>query len=62
IGDSVEVGDPLFTIFAERGGNLQRALERLEGLRVMGVGDRMEMLIHEVKERPVPKRSFTLDR
>ena len=62
IGDAVEEGDPLFTIFAERGNNLQRALDRLEGLRVVGVGDGMEMLIHEVKERPVAKRSFTLDR
>ena len=62
IGDAVEEGDPLFTIFAERGNNLQRALDRLEGLRVVGVGDGMEMLIYEVKERPVAKRSFTLDR
>lgn len=62
IGDAVEVGDPLVTIFADRGNNLQRALDRLEGSRVMGVGDRMEMLIHEVKERPVAERSFTLDR
>lgn len=62
IGDAVEEGYPLFTIFAERGNNLQRALDRLEGLRVVGVGDGMKMLIHEVKERPVAKRSFTLDR
>jgi len=28
----------------------------------MGVGDRMEMLIHEVKERPVTKKAFMLER
>jgi thymidine phosphorylase len=39
IGDAIEEGYPLFTIFAERGNNLQRALDRLEGLRVVGVGD-----------------------
>ena len=62
IGDVVGEGEPLFTIIAERGSNLRRAQERLERVKVMGVGDRMEMLIHEVKERPVVKRSFTLDR
>jgi thymidine phosphorylase len=62
IGDTVHKGEPLFTIFAERSINLQRALDRLEGLTVMGVGDRMEMLIHEVAQRPVTKRSFALDR
>jgi AMP phosphorylase len=62
IGDIVHEGEPLFTIFAERSINLQRALDRLEGLTVMGVGDRMDMLIHEVAQRPVTKRSFALDR
>jgi len=62
IGDVVGEGEPLFTIVAERGSNLRRAQERLEKARVLAVGDRMEMLIHEVKERPVVKRSFTLDR
>jgi AMP phosphorylase len=62
IGDAVDKGEPLFTIFAQRSANLQRALDRLDGLKIMGVGDRMEMLIHEVRERPVIKRSFALDR
>ncbi len=34
----------------------------IERIKIMGVGDRMEMLIHEVREWPVIKRSFALDR
>lgn len=62
LGDVVNKGEPLFTIYAERSTNLQRALDKLEDFVIMGIGDRMEMLIHEVKERPVTKRTITLDR
>jgi AMP phosphorylase len=62
IGDRVEEGEPLFTIYAERSAKLQQALEGLEGMRAMGVGERMEMLIHEVRERSLAKRAIPLDR
>lgn len=62
LGDIVNEGEPLFTLYAERGTNLQRAMDKLEDFRIMGIGDRMEMLIHEVKERPVTKRIIMLDR
>lgn len=62
LGDGVNKGEPLFTIYAERSINLQRAMEKLEDFRIIGIGDKMEMLIHEVKERPVTKRTTTLDR
>ncbi|HIE14079.1 TPA: AMP phosphorylase, partial [Candidatus Bathyarchaeota archaeon] len=62
IGDQVKRGDPLFTIYAERSVKLQRALKVLQEGVFMGVGDRMEMLIHEVRERPIPKRAFMLER
>jgi len=62
IGDKVEKEEPIFTIYAERNAKLQRALDELEKIRVMGVGERMEMLIHEVKERPVTKKAFVLER
>ena len=62
IGDRVEEGEPLFTIYAERSTKLQQALEGLEGMRAMGVGERMEMLIHEVRERSLAKRAIPLDR
>jgi len=62
IGDVVKKNDPLFTIHAERDIKLQRAIDRLEGSYVLGIGERMEMLIHEVKELPVPKKMFMLER
>lgn len=62
IGDKVVKDEPLFTVYAERNLKLQRALDELEKTRIMGVSDRMEMLIHEVKERPVTKKSFVLER
>ena len=62
LGDVVKKGEPLFTIYAERSTNLQRAIDKLEDFGIMGIGDKMEMLIHEVKERPVTERTITLDR
>ena len=62
IGDVVKENDPLFTIHAERDIKLQRAIDRLEESYVLGIGERMEMLIHEVKELPVPKKMFMLER
>jgi AMP phosphorylase len=62
IGDKVKKNEPLFTIHAERNVKLQRALDELERAHVLGVGDRIEMLIHEVKERPVTKKAFMLER
>lgn len=62
IGDRVKPGEPLFTICAERATKLQQALEALEDMRAVGVGERMEMLIHEVRERALAKRAVPLDR
>jgi len=62
IGDPVRKNEPLFTIYAEKDVKLQRAIDRLEESYVLGVGERMEMLIHEVRELPVPKKAFMLER
>lgn len=62
LGDAVKRGEPLFTFYSERGTNLQRAIDELEDFEVMGIGNRMEMLIHEVRERPVTERAILLDR
>ncbi|MEM2082438.1 MAG: AMP phosphorylase [Candidatus Bathyarchaeia archaeon] len=62
IGDRVGAGEPLFTIYAERATKLQQALEALEDVRAVGVGEKMEMLIHEVRERALAKRAVPLDR
>jgi len=62
IGDTVAKNEPLLTVYAEKNLKLQRALDDFERVPVLDVGDRMEMLIHEVKERPVTKKAFMLDR
>ena len=62
IGDAVRENDPLFTIHAERDIKLQRAIDRLKKSYVLGIGERMEMLIHEVREPPIPKKMFMLER
>lgn len=62
VGDKVEKDEPLFTIYSERNVKLQRAIDAFSQEGFMGVGDRMEMLIHEVKERPVTKKAFVLER
>jgi AMP phosphorylase len=62
IGDPVEKDEKLFTIYAEKTRKLKRAQEVLADNRAVGVGERMEMLIHEVKEHPVHKKSFILER
>jgi AMP phosphorylase len=62
IGDKVSEDEPLATIFAERTSKLERAINIFEDFPAIGVSDRMEMLIHEVRERPVAKKAFILER
>ncbi len=61
-GDKVSKNDLLFTIHAEKSTKLSRALEILHEKKPIGVGDKMEMFIHQVKETPVVRRAFVLDR
>jgi len=62
LGDKVRSGEILFTIHAEKSRKLSRAEEILEEQEAIGVGERMEMFIHKIKEPSVVKRSFVLDR
>jgi AMP phosphorylase len=62
IGDRVKRNEPLLTIHAERDVKLQRALDELEKSDVLGIGERMDMLIHEVRELPVAKTTFMIER
>ena len=62
IGDRVKTNEPLLAIHAERDLKLQRALDELERSEVLGIGERMDMLIHEVRELPVAKSTFTIER
>jgi AMP phosphorylase len=62
IGDSVVKNDVVFTVYAEKIRKLDRAHKMLDEMNPVGIGKRMEMLIHTVKEIPVVKRSFILER
>lgn len=62
IGDPAKKGEKLFTVYSEKSKKLERVARVLEEEKVIGVGDRMEMLIHEIKEIPVDKRAFILER
>lgn len=62
LGFKVEKGERLFTIYSEKARKLERVREITEENNIIGVGDRVEMLIHEVKEVPVHKKSFILER
>jgi len=62
VGDTVKKDENIFTIYAEKTRKLERARKVLEEERVMGIGRRMEMLIEEVKEIPVHKKAFILER
>lgn len=62
LADRVGKGEKLFTVYAENSTKLQRAQELLEEEVILKVGDRMEMLIGEVKGAPVHEKAFILER
>jgi AMP phosphorylase len=62
IGDPVKKGEKVLTIHAEKAQKLERARKAMDGKELFGVGNRMEMLIHEVKDYPIHRKSFMLDR
>ncbi len=62
IGDKVDKGEKIFTVLAEKSRKLNRVREVMEEEVAFGVGDRMEMLIGQVREVPVHKKSFMLER
>jgi AMP phosphorylase len=62
LGDKVSKGEKLFTVYAEKSRKLERVREKIEEEISVGVGERMEMLIHEVKEIPVHKKVFIFER
>lgn len=61
-GDRVKSGDLLFTVYAEKSRKLSRVEDLLSGLEPIGVGERKEMFIHKIKESPLVKRAFVIDR
>jgi AMP phosphorylase len=63
VGDIVEPGDPLFTLYAEKEYKLDYTISKIEeeGLFI-GVGGYMDMLIQKVERAPVYSKAFILER
>jgi AMP phosphorylase len=62
LNDSVSKDEKLMTIYAEKSRKLERVRKMLEEENVIGVGSKREMLIQHVKEVPVHKKTFILER
>lgn len=62
VGDAIKKDQKLFTVYSEKTRKLERVRKVFDEEPVIGVGERMEMLIHEVKEIAVHKKAFILER
>jgi AMP phosphorylase len=62
VGDNVKEKEKLFTVYAEAERKLEKIDKFLEMDSPMGIGDRMEMLIYEIKEAPIHEKIFLLER
>ena len=62
LGERVRKGELLFTIYAAKSRKIERARKLLEEVRVYGVAEKGEMLIQRVKDIPISKKAFILER
>jgi AMP phosphorylase len=62
LGDNVAKGERLFTVYAEKQQKLERVRQLMDEGQSVGVGERTEMLMSHVKEVPVHKKTFILER
>jgi AMP phosphorylase len=62
IGDKIKKGEKIFTVYAEKQRKLERVAKVLESEEPFGVGSRIKILIHTVKEKPLHKKTFILER
>ena len=62
LNDKVLKGEKILTIYAEKERKLERAKKLLEEINVIGVGEKREMLIQHLKEIPLHKKTFILER
>lgn len=62
LGDKVKKGERIFNIYAEKQRKLERAAKILEEEKPIGIGRRMEILIQAVREEPLHKKTFILER
>lgn len=62
LNDKVLKGEKLLTVYAEKSRKLERVKKMLEEDGIVGVGDKREMLIQHVREIPLHKKTFILER
>ena len=62
IGDKVKTGESIIEVFSEKATKHGLAEKVIQEARPFGIGDRMEMRIRDVKEIPVAKKAFILER
>lgn len=62
LGEHVQKGDLLLTIYAEKPYKLDRVKYILSYQSPIGIGNRSDMLIHKITESPVVERTFVIDR
>ena len=62
LGDRVVKDEKLFTVYSEKQQKLEQVRELMDENQIVGVGDRMEMLLDRVKEISVHKKTFILER
>lgn len=62
LGDHVNKGDILFTIYSDKTTKLSAAEAEVSADGIYGVADRREMMIHRVRDIPKPGKRVILDR
>lgn len=62
LGEKVNEGDRLCTLYAEKAGKLESARAALDGEATMVVGHMMEMTLSEIKELKPSRERFVLER
>jgi AMP phosphorylase len=62
IGDTISKDDIIFTVHAEKSRKLTRTQDLLSEIEPVGIGKRADMIIHTIRETPIIKKSFVLER
>jgi len=62
MGDRVKKGDILFEVFADKGYKLERAMRLTKDLKILGIGERFQMLLEKIPRKIDHPKYFILER
>ncbi|MBN2330745.1 MAG: hypothetical protein JXC85_02920 [Candidatus Aenigmarchaeota archaeon] len=62
MGDRVKKGDILFEVYADKGYKLERAMRLTKDLKILGIGERFQMLIEKIPKKVEHPKYFILER